>query len=81
MKLPRVVIIRPDMKNTEALLTRIAVALERATGIIPPGEEARPGDSDVMFSTERDLVQQEIEESLHDEETPVEFRDLFRSGR
>lgn len=77
MRIPKLVVLRADMSGVERQLSRIADALDRATGVIPPGPEASPGDADVEFSTERDLIKQEIEEAMKDGKT-AGLEEFFR---
>jgi len=62
----RFVYLRADLKETNALLLRIARALEQAVGIVPIGPDALDGDADVAYSTSDDLVRQEFEDRIRE---------------
>ncbi len=61
MKLPRIVFLRADLKETNRLLARIADALEIAVGLasIPPAPDDEPG-ANVAYSTPEDLLRAEF---------------------
>ncbi len=72
MKLPRIVFLRADMKETNVLLARIAHALEVAVGLTPAVPIADDDlNANVAYSTVEDLLRKEWAEA---EATAVEPR-------
>jgi len=54
-------IVRVDLKRTNELLERIALALEAAVGISQPPDVKAPDESSVTRSTEADLLRADME--------------------
>lgn len=89
MRIPKIVILRADLKETNLLLSRIASALELAAGITQPGVEAKDADREVVvgFSTDADLLREEWTEAIEgrgnreqsaEEEPEQELESAFR---
>jgi len=61
MKLPHIVFLRADMKETNSLLARIAHALEVAVGLAPAVPIADDDlNANVAYSTVEDLLREEF---------------------
>lgn len=62
MKLPRIVFLRADLKETNALLSRIAHAMEIAVGIAAPPPVPDEDLATVGYSTPEDMLREEFAE-------------------